>query len=423
VGRRREQGELRGTEAMTTQSVSPAVRAPDAAKPTLAQRLVSLDAYRGLVMFLMMAEVLHLARVAAALPGSRFWQFLAQHQDHVPWVGCSLHDMIQPSFSFIVGVALPFSIASRLARGQSRWTMTWHAFWRAFLLVALGIFLRSIGQSQTYFTFEDTLTQIGLGYGFLYLLGFRSQRDQWLALGVLLIGYWAAFALYPLPGPEFDWAQAGVAADWPDHLPGFAAHWNKNTNAAWAFDTWFLNLFPRQSPFTNNAGGYATLSFIPTLATMILGLIAGGVLRSDRTRVRKVAWLVAAGLVTLAAGWIIGYLGWCPVVKRIWTPSWTLFSGGWCLLLLAGFYTVIDIWGWRAWAFPLVVVGLNSIVAYCIAHLFEGFLRSSFDTHLGPDFFKILGPAYETLLSGGCLLLVYWLILFWMYRHKFFVKI
>ena len=291
-------------------------------------------------------------------------------------------------------------------------------FWRAFLLVALGIFLRSIGQGQTYYTFEDTLTQIGLGYGFLYLLGFRSQRDQWLALGAILVGYWAAFAFYPLPGPEFDWAKAGVAADWPHHLQGWAAHWNKNSNAAWAFDTWFLNLFPREDPFTNNGGGYATLSFIPTLATMILGLIAGGVLRSERTRSRKVAWLVVAGLLALAAGWLIGWLGWCPVVKRIWTPSWTLFSGGWCLLLLAGSYTVIDIWGWRAWAFPLVVIGLNSIVAYCIAHLFEGFIRSAFETHLGTDIFKILGPAYETLLSGGGVLLVYWLILFWMYRHK-----
>jgi heparan-alpha-glucosaminide N-acetyltransferase len=390
---------------------------------TISQRLVSLDAYRGLVMFLMMAEVLRLSRVADALPDSGFWRFLAHHQDHVPWVGCSLHDMIQPSFSFIVGVALPFSLASRLARGQSRWAMSLHAFWRAFLLVALGIFLRSIGQGQTYYTFEDTLTQIGLGYGFLFLLGLRSARDQWLAVGVLLIGYWAWFAIYPLPGPEFDWVKAGVAADWPHHLQGFAAHWNKNTNAAWAFDTWFLNLFPCAHPFTSNGGGYSTMSFIPTLATMILGLIAGGVLRGERTRAQKVLWLVLAGILALAAGWLLGALGLCPVVKRIWTPSWTLFSGGWCFLLLAGFYTVIDIWGWRAWAFPLVVIGLNSIAAYCIAHLFEGFIHSSFETHFGADAFQILGPAYETLLSGGCVLLVYWLILFWMDRRKLFLRI
>ena len=100
-----------------------------------------------------------------------------------------------------------------------------------------------------------------------------------------------------------------------------------------------------------------------------------------------------------------------------------MYSGGICFLLLAGFYLVIDIWGWKAWAFPLVVIGLNSIAAYCIAHLFEPFLRSSLDIHLGADAFQILGDAYEPLLSGGCILVVYWLILYWMYRRKAFVKI
>ncbi len=405
---------------MTAMPDTPAALAKPA---TTSRRLASLDAYRGFVMFLMMAEVLHLATVSERLPGSGFWAFLAHHQSHALWVGCTLHDMIQPSFSFIVGVALAFSLASRSARGQARWVMTLHAFWRALLLVAMGIFLRSIGRSQTYYTFEDTLTQIGLGYGFLFMLGFRPVRDQWIAVGVLLVGYWALFALYPLPDANFDWVKAGVAADWPYNLHGFAAHWNMNTNAAWAFDTWFLNLFPREEPFTHNYGGYQTTSFIPTLATMILGLIAGGVLRSERAPSRKVGWLVAAGALTLAAGALLGYLGVCPVVKRIWTPSWTLYSGGICLLLLAGFYLVVDIWGWKAWAFPLIVIGMNSIMAYCIAHLFEPFLLDAFQTHLGPDAFKILGDPYQTLLSGGCILLVYWLILYWMYRHKTFVKI
>src|SRR5213079_1997443 len=120
-------------------------------------RLASLDAYRGFVMFLMMAEVLRLCRVAAALPESGFWKFLCHHQSHVEWYGCSLHDLIQPSFSFLVGVALPFSIASRIARGQSKLHMMLHAFWRALLLICLGFFLRSTNASQTNFTFEDTL--------------------------------------------------------------------------------------------------------------------------------------------------------------------------------------------------------------------------------------------------------------------------
>ena len=140
------------------------------AAPPAVQRLVSLDAYRGFVMLLMMAEVLRLSQVAAALPGNAFWSFLAFHQTHAPWAGCSLHDLIQPSFSFMVGVAVPFSMSARMARGQSTRFMTLHAFWRAFVLIALGIFLRSIGHDQTRFTFEDTLTQIGLGYGALFLL-------------------------------------------------------------------------------------------------------------------------------------------------------------------------------------------------------------------------------------------------------------
>ena len=126
-------------------------------------RLASLDAYRGFVMFLMMAEVLRLKRVAQALPESGIWGFLASQQSHVEWVGCSLHDLIQPSFSFLVGVALPFSIASRRARGQSTGVMVGHAVWRAALLILLGVFLRSTGRNLTNWTFEDTLTQIGLG--------------------------------------------------------------------------------------------------------------------------------------------------------------------------------------------------------------------------------------------------------------------
>ena len=203
------------------------------------QRLTSIDAYRGLVMFLLIAERFSISAVAKALPASAVWGFLALQQKHVEWTGCVLHDLIQPSFSFLVGVALPFSLASRRARGQGVWAMAGHAFTRASLLIALGVFLRSVGRSQTNFTFEDTLSQIGLGYGFLFLIALRPARDQWIAFGALLVGYWALFAFWPLPGSDFDWSRAGVAADWPQHLSGFAAHWNKNANPAWVFDSWF----------------------------------------------------------------------------------------------------------------------------------------------------------------------------------------
>ncbi|MGA2067519.1 MAG: hypothetical protein ABSG86_21300 [Thermoguttaceae bacterium] len=388
-------------------------------------RLASIDAYRGLVMLLIMAEALDLRAVARAVPASRLWAALAHCQTHVQWLGCSLHDLIQPSFSFLVGVALPFSIAGRLARGQSGWRMTAHAFQRALVLVALGVFLRSVGRPQTYFTFEDTLSQIGLGYGFLFLLGFCRPRWQWVALALVLVGYWAAFALYPLPPADFDYARVGVSPAWlGEHgLTGFAAHWNKNSNLAWAFDIWFLNLFSRESPFAFNGGGYATLSFIPTLGTMILGLLAGGVLRGPRRPWSKVRLFVLAGLLLLAGGGLLEWLGVCPAVKRIWTPSWTLWSGGWCFLFLAAFYAVIDIQRWQRWAFPLVVVGMNSIAAYCMEGLFGGFIRDALKRHLGAGVFDVFGTAFEPPVLGACVVLVLWLILFWMYRRRLFVRI
>jgi len=483
------------------------------------RRLGSIDAYRGLVMFLMMGEALRFCRVSSALPESGFWKFLCHHQSHVEWIGCSLHYLIQPSFSFLVGVALPFSLSSRRARGESLGRMSSHAAWRALVLVLLGVFLRSIGRPQVYWTFEDTLSQIGLGYFFLFLLGFRPVRDQWIAVALLLLGYWAAFALYPLPAPDCDYSKVGVPNDWSHLMSGFAAHWNKNSNLAWAFDAWFLNLFPRESHFRFNGGGYATLSFIPTLATMILGLIAGGVLKSERDASAKLKWLAVAGVAGLGSGALLGWLHICPVVKRIWTPSWVLYSGGWCFILLGGFYALLDVVRKRRGmegrtgehssvaqasppassggvsppvarqtaggdacatltpappqsqspgrlqaldripplpegegrgegeqrggtesghdvardpvqarhsslvAFPLIVIGMNSIAAYCMAHLFEGFIGKSLDTVFGQNAFKIFGQPYASTVRGAGVLLVLWLLLFWLYRRKIFLRI
>ena len=296
--------------------------------------------------------------------------------------------------------------------------------WRALLLVALGVFLRSLDRSQTYFTFEDTLSQIGLGYPFLFLLGFRPPKWAWATLGVVLFGYWLAWALYPLPPAGFDWQTVGVSAAWNSqhNFTGFAAHWNKNWNFGNHFDQWFLNLFPRENPFVYNDGGYLTLSFVPTLGTMILGLIAGRWLRKANPSIPMKKMLIA-GTAGIALGLALHYSGISPVVKRIWTPSWTIFSGGICFLFLAGFSWVIDVRKNSKWAFPLVVVGMNSIAAYLIAHLFGGFITQSLATHLGPHFFAFLGSGFEPFLRGSAVLLLFWYILFWMYRRKVFLKI
>jgi heparan-alpha-glucosaminide N-acetyltransferase len=369
-----------------------------------------------------MAEVLQLSHVAHAFPGNWFWHALAYNQTHVDWAGCSLHDTIQPGFSFLVGVALPYSLMSRLAKGATFRKMFVHALLRSVVLIALGIFLRSMHSTQTYFTFEDTLTQIGLGYPFLFLLGFRRPQWQWIAFAAILFGYWLAWALYPVAGPGFDYSSVGVPADWGHHYSGFMAHWNKNANLGNTVDQWFLNLFPRTKPFVANGGGYLTLSFIPTLGTMILGLAAGRWLIGAAPRV-PIKKLVIAGAIGIAAGLALHFAGVCPIVKRIWTPSWTLFSGGICFLFLAVFSWIIDVRGYKRWAYPLIVIGMNSMAAYLMAHLFESFLADSLRIHLGARPFQVFGEGVEPLMRGLAILMAYWLMLFWMYRRRIFLRV
>ena len=411
-------------EATISGPIDNVVQYRAAQQPTVAapSRNVAVDAYRGLVMLLMMGEVLNFSAVAKAYPNSLFWHVLAYNQTHVEWAGMGLHDMIQPSFTFLVGVALPYSIQSRASKGKSFGKLLLHTLWRSMVLIALGIFLRSTHSTQTNFTFEDTLTQIGLGYTFAFLLAFCRPKWQWTALAAILFGYWLAWALYPAPAPNFDYAAVGVPADWHHNFTGFASHWNKNSNLGQAVDVWFLNLLPRASRFAYNGGGYLTLSFIPTLGTMLLGLRAGEWFRSDAPKIPIKRFMVT-GVILASAGLLLHFLGICPIVKRIWTPSWTLFSGGICFFFLAAFSWIIEVRSHRRWAFPLVVVGMNSIAAYLIDHLWGDFIVDNLHINLGYAVFRSFGPGLEPLMLGIAVMTIYWLILYWMYRRRIFLRI
>jgi heparan-alpha-glucosaminide N-acetyltransferase len=405
--------------------VADPVARPDApaAASGVTTRIASLDAFRGFVMFLMLAEAMRLWTLHDAFPASRFWAIVAYNTTHVPWQGCSLHDLIQPAFSFLVGAALPFSLASRRARGESLPRLLGHALWRSVVLILLGIVLRSLDRPHTYWTFEDTLTQIGLGYTPLFLLACASRRVQAIVFAAILVGFWGAFVTYPLPAAGFDYAAVGVPRNWPHLYSGFLAHFNKNANLSWAFDVWFLNLFPRDAPFRFNSGGWSTLSFIPTLATMQIGTWAGEWLRVPREKGTTLAGLAGAGVALALAGWLLQWLHICPIVKRIWTSSYTLYSGGLVLLMLAGFYALIEWRGRRAWAFPFLVIGANSIAAYVMSWTIEHVVAEALMRHLGPGPFAVLGAPFVPVLRGAAVLLVFWSILYWMYRRRIFVKI
>ena len=187
-------------------------------------------------------------------------------------------------------------------------------------------------------------------------------------------------------------------------------------------DVWFLNLFPREKPFLFNGGGYLTLSFVPSLATMIFGLLAGGVLRDPVGR-NKLRTLAIAGAAAIALGLVLHALGVCPMVKRIWTPSWTLFAGGCTTWILAACYWVVDVRQWRGWTFPFLVVGMNSIAMYVLVHLIDGFVADSLRIHLGQGVFEIFGKSWALVTQGAMVLSILWLICYWMYRKKLFLRI
>jgi heparan-alpha-glucosaminide N-acetyltransferase len=400
------------------------------------ERLLSLDTYRGLVLVMLLLESVKYGWQHELYHAHPSWltRLIDFHASHVAWAGCSMWDLIQPSFMFMVGVSMAYSYGKRLSLGDSFGTMFKHAVIRALVLILLGVFLRTTYTERTNWTFEDVITQMGLGYVFLFLLWNKPFKIQAIALCVILVGYWMLFALWPvrdaIPDPAWSESQKHV-------FTGFFAHWNINANPGHYFDQWFLNLFPRESPFEQHDEGYNTLNFIPSLGIMIMGLMAGEWLRSTHSKSEKWKKLVIYGGAGVFLGAVLHFAGICPLVKKAWTSGFTLFSGGWCLLILAALYYVVDVQKKQRWTFPFVVCGMNSIALYCMIWLAAGsypisgtedhfdlhWVDATLQKHLGENYAAFLGKGFESLLKNLANGVILWLVCFWMYRRKIFLRI
>lgn len=439
------------------------------------ERLTSLDAFRGFIMILLAANGFGLAQLARTPEDKPVWkildresfQRLAFHFDHPPWqssfvigtqnatvgsqwlhFGVSFWDLIQPAFMFMVGVAMPFSATRRGQRGDSRWGRGLHALFRAAVLVLLGVFLYSLKDDSTNWVFTNVLAQIGLGYIFVYLLRGQRAGVQLAALLVLLVGTWAAVHFTP---PPPDYQPDAVSAHYSlgeVYAPPYR-QWSKNGNAFSTFDRWFLNLFPRpekEGAFEFNAGGYTTLNFVPSMVTMLLGLLCGELLLSGIRPGKKLLCLLLLAVICWGLGVVAGATC-CPIVKRIWTPSWALFSGGYVIGMLALFYLLFDVLPLKKLAFPLVVVGTNSILVYFMGQLSRGWFADNVNRHFGwaidgglgwlanryqllqnldvppADAGKVLHQALNPVVSSLSAVLVIWLLCLWLYRQKAFLRI
>ena len=402
----------------------PAQPTTAAAASPVSARLLSLDAYRGFIMVCLAFGGFGLAGTARnhlkADPDSSFWKTIEWFWEHGEWVGCSFWDLIMPAFTFMVGMAMAYSYLRRQREGHSTARMFRHACTRALILIALAIFLTTGDGKETRWIFTNVLAQIGLGYPLLFLCWNRGFRVQAIAAAVALGATWIAFVAYGGtdalgPGVTTEWAARNQA--------DLAVAWHKNVNVFHVFDTWFLNLFPASKPFVFNEGGYQTLNFIPNLATMIFGLMAGEWLRSAADSARKLRALLLAGVALLVAGYGLNALGIIPAVKRIWTPSFGLLSTGWCVLMLAFFYWAVEVRGWTRWTQFFVIAGANSIALYCLGQLMKGWVGAVWRAHVGQKFFQLAGPLWEPTIRGIVVGFTLWAVCWWLWRRKIFLRI
>jgi predicted acyltransferase len=314
----------------------------------------------------------------------------------VPWEGFSFWDLIMPLFLFITGVSMPFSFAKRIEEGKGRSALYGKIFRRTIVLFLLGIaaqgnlFKWDLSKLHLYC---NTLQAIAAGYFVAGLVMLNTSIGGQVAVAVaLLAGFWVLMAFIPVPGHA-----AGVL--------------EPNANLALYVDEVILRSFRDGTTYT------WILSSMTFAATVILGVLAGHILRSQKRDSVKVLQLTGAGLVCLALGWVWGI--WFPIIKHLWTSSMVLWSAGWCYLLLALFFAVIDVWRVRAWAFPLAVIGMNAIAVYMATRLFD--FRKIGDIFVG-ELAPGLGAFGEFLRVLAAFLIV-WLILYYMYRKRTFLRV
>ena len=356
-------------------------------------RLKSLDALRGFDMFWIIGGGA-LFRALAEATNWPLLRWMEHHLEHALWHGFTFYDLIFPLFLFIAGVSMPFSLGKRLERGDDLGTLRMHVVRRGLLLVFLGVVYNGLFK----FDFEtlryaSVLGRIGLAYLFAGLIFLSSGvRGQIVWIAGVLLGYWAALILVPVP--EFgagDLAPGHTFTDWVDRqlLPG------------------------RLHRTVRDPEGLC--STIPAIATALLGALAGHWLKDgSRTGSKKSAGLVVAGLACLALGalWDLAF----PINKNLWTSSFVLWTAGCSALLLAVFHQVIDVWGVSRWAFPFIVIGLNPITIYMLQAFvdFEGIAQGVFA--------NAANRVHPALMVGSGLLLR-WLVLFWMYRRRLFLRV
>ena len=360
------------------------------------ERLGSLDAFRGFVMLWIIGGEGLMAGLAA-LGHNRVVEAIVYQLNHTPWQGLRFYDCIWPSFMLMVGVSVPLSFAKR-SLAETYHQQLAHAAKRAIVLFLLGSLRESVSMGSPYLIeLSSALQPIAIAYFVAVLVVRKSWRFQAALAAAILAGYGLVLALIPAPGvPAGSYQFNHNLVHSVDIAVLGQVHW----------DRW---------PYASEGWG-TVLSTIPTIATTLLGLLIGEWLMTTRSKQSKAKLIGATGLACLVVGYAVSFV--VPVVMKMWTSSYGLMSAGWACLMLLFFYWIIDVHGYRRWAFPLTVIGMNAIFIYMFTSLLH------LDPIVDPFAREIakVWPNAEQLFQQLAVLAIEWLILFWMYKRKIFLK-
>ncbi len=362
-------------------------------------RVTSIDALRGFTMFWIIGG----GTIFRSLDGifnNPVTAFINRELTHVKWSGFHFEDLIMPLFIFVVGTSVPFSISNRLQRGQSRTKIYLHIVKRTIVLFWLGVILGSGGLHFNWpeMDWAGILQRIAVCYFFAAILVMQTKWPvQAIVAGSIMLLYWAALTLIPVPGHG-----AGVIT--PEGcLPAYVDQ----------------QLLPGQihKDFYGYGDSNGILPTLASISTVLLGALTGHWLHSGRSGNQKAAGLAMAGLISLSIGFLWGQF--FPIIRLLWTSSMTLFAGGLSLLLLALFYWLIDVKGYQKWAFGFVVIGTNAIAVFTATNVFAA-------QHIGRVFIGGLSKwcgQWNGFVNAVAGVTIVWLVLWWMYRRKLFIRI
>lgn len=363
----------------------------------VSKRIVSIDALRGFDMFWITGGD-SIFPALFTLLGTPFFLGLSRQLEHTEWNGFTFYDLIFPLFMFIMGATMPFTLTKYLERGDSKRSLYGHVIKRSALLLLFGLIYNGLlGFNFSEMRYAGVLQRFAVCYFFaaLIIINVRKQKTQAIWAGGILLFYWAIMALVPVPGHGMGvLTPEGNLASFIDRL-----------------------LLPGRFCCFGLGDNEGLLSSIPAISTVLLGALAGHLLRTDLAQTKKALYLALAGVGSLVLALIWNFI--FPINKLLWSSSYVLFAGGWSLLLLALFYWIIDVRGHQKWAFPLIIIGMNSITIYIIQGLFDFGVIATIFVH---GFINHMGD-FRPLFWAICVFTVKWLFLLFLYKKKIFLKV